>query len=402
MARLLHELLGVDKRTLSSVIHRLEHMTMNQGTDIRLSTEIITQFREKARRLSLDPNDSTAEELFYHLRAKAEQDDILIREKFGITDKTSSAKGAALIAQYTQKLLKNDELVVMLAPTIKKILKAVPPKKTMRLLRFRSVDSVLKRENPQLLYALARRVEDKTWQKQVQARLNRLQARDVGEQPVQTLSFPDTWLDKLQKHDFNTVIQSVAEIGCVLILPSMPLKTKGAVLLTTALVFQEAQRMCVEALAYRTKSMHAGAEKLIPEIATGIVREIESIRGIRPSWHAVYRLIAEQTKHKLSDIDFIIGDISWESTEIRLATFVPELDFWVNTHYLGFAARERPVSLHVVDVTASLVMDKHYGEHIVSHMQGSLWNELQLRYVRHETLENMIVAQLTRGKEVMV
>jgi hypothetical protein len=402
MSRLIAELLGADQRSFATTIQRLETMCLQPGVDTKLTADIITQSREKSRRLQLDPADTTKQELYYGLLAKAKEDDKVLRQKIGITDETAPVKASKIIATQSQALLKKDKVICMQTATVKKILKSVPPKKTMKALHFRSVDSVLKREDPLVLYALAVRLEDKSWHAQLQARLKRLQPRDAKEATIQVLSLPKNWLEKLDKISFDSVIQPVPEIGCILILPTVPVSVHGSVLLTTCLVLQAGQKLAVESLPYRNKALTIGYEKLLPDIAAGLMDEMKPVHGLKPSWHAVYQLIAERGRDKNSEFEFILSDLEWQTTETRLASLASELDFWVYTHYLGYETNERPISFHIVDVVASLVLNKKYGSHIVSHMQHSLWNELQLRYLKQDMIEKNIVMQLTMAQEIML
>jgi|GEM_PF-3174894 len=402
MSKLIAQLLQADPRGFATIIQRLESICLQPGVDTKLTTEIIVGAREKVRRLGLDPVDSTREELYYGLLAKAKNDDISLRAKLGIKNSTLPAEAAQRIAIATDKLLKKDLVICMIPSAVKKLLKAVPPKRTLRTLHFRSIDSVLKREDPYILYALAVRLEDASWHAQIQARMKRLGPREAKESNIQVLSLPTIWLEKLEKISFNSVIAPVAEIGSVLILPTTPLSVAGSVLLTTCLVLQAAQRLAVESLPYRTRALTVGYEKLMPDIALGLIEELKPVHGLRPSWHAVFQLLAERGRDNSSEYEFMLGDLEWQSSETKLASLASELDFWVNSHYLGYVVEGKPISLHVVDITASLVLGKKYGQQVHSHLQASLWNELQLRYLKQENIERSIVSQLTLAQEIMI
>lgn len=402
MSKLICELLGSNRRSFADMILRLEHVTLQQGVDVRLTAEIITQTREKIRRLGLDPADTTTEEFYYGLLAKAGQDSEALSKTLGVTPETPSWKGVGIIASTAEKLLKNDKVVCLQPSSVKKILKSVPPKKTMKALSFRSVDSVLKREDPLALYALAKRVEDATWQKQINARLKRLQTRDVAECPVRIITFPKKWLDKLTNQDYDQAILPVPELGAVVVFPSVPMHIEGSVLLSMAIVLQAGQRLSVEALPYRAQSMSVGMEKLLPEIAAGSMNNLDKIYGLQPTWQAVYQLLSEHSMQRVADVELVLGDLQWQTTEMRLASQYPELDYWVDTHYLGVDHQPLPVSLHLIDVTAALVLNRSFGEQVVSHMRGSLWNELQVRYLQHESLERAVLSQLSFTQEVVL
>ncbi len=402
MSKLIAELLQADQRAFAKMIQRLEHMCLGPGVDAKLTAEIITQSREKARRLTLDPADTTKEELYHGLLAKANSDDLSLRTKIGISDKTSTVIASKVIAVNSQKLVKKDIVICLQPASVKKILKAVPPKKTMRILHFRSIDSVLKREDPLVVYALANRLEDKSWHSQIQARLKRLQPRDAVETAVTVLSLPEQWIERLEKVEFDSIIQSVPEIGCILILPTLPVSVSGSVLLTTCLVLQASQKLAVQSLPHRTVALSNGFEKMLPEISSGVVQELLPVHGLNPSWDSVFQLLAERGRDKNSEFEFILSDLEWQSTETKLASLSSELDFWVNSHFLGLVTDTKSVSFHIVDVVASLVLEKKYGFQITTHMQASLWNELQLRYLRQENIERSIVNQLTLTQEIVL
>lgn len=402
MSKVLADLLGMDRRQLDRVIKRLEHVSLQPGVDARLTAEIITGSRERIRSIGFDPVDTTARELYYGLLAYAEACDMHVRESLLITERTSSPKAIQIIAKTAESLLKKDRAVSLQPATVRKILKAVPPKKTLRLLKFRSIDSVLKREDPMVFYALATRLEDASWHAQLSARLKRLQPRDVGEASVSVLALPSTWCSKLSSKLFDNVVQPVPEIGSVLLLPSVPHTQKGTVLLTMALALQAGQRLAIEALPYRARALSAGLEKMLPDLAAGYVQTLDSVYGLQPTWQAVYQLLVEDGRQRLPDFELILGDLQWESTETRLATIHTSLDAWVGSHYLGFLTDDKPLSLHVIDITACLVLGKKYGEQVISHMRASIWNELQLRYLKHEAFEQAVITQLSVSQEVVL
>ena len=402
MSKYLGQLMQADQRSLDSIIQRLELMCLRPGVDTKLTAEVITVSREKVRQLGLDPQESTKQELYYGLLARAQTDDDVLRRKLDISQSSDAHDIANKIAQTCQKLVTKDIVVCMQPATVKLILKSVPPKRTLRLLHFRSIDSVLKRENPLALYALAMKIEDKSWHTQIQARLKRLQPRDAREASVQIISLPAEWLDKLNEYSFDNFIMPVPEIGSILLFPTVPFSTKGAVLLAITLVLQASQRLAVESMPYRTRALTIGYERMLPDIAAGVLEELEPIHGLQPNWNAVYQLLAEREYKQIGDFEFILSDLEWQSTETKLASIASELDFWVNTHYLGFPNDQLPISMHVVDAAANLVLKKQFNNQIVSHLKSSLWNELQLRYLHQENIEKSLISQLTLAQEIVL
>ncbi len=395
MSKLIADLLGVDVRNLQSMTGRLEHMLLTPGVDVRLTAEIITNTREKIRSLGLDPADTKPEEFYFALLAKAKKCDILLRAKFDINSKTETSEVSKIIAHQCEKKLETNVVACIDSKSVRAILKSVPPKKTLKALKFRSIESVLKREDPRVLYSLAKILEDKSWHTQAHARLKRLNSRDIHETQISVLSFPQSWMDKMTNKTFNKAVVKIPEIGSVVIMPNQSSALAGSVLLLSSVIIQTAQQMSIESLPYRMQSLSTGIEKLIPLVAKGVSVKLDTIHGLQPTWRAVYRLVATQSRALLPDFEFLIGDLDWETTEVKLASIVPEIDFWVNSNYLGTSLGDIVTSLHLVDVSANLTMKRSYMNQIKAHMRSSLSNELQLRYLRHEVMERSIVNQLS-------
>lgn len=401
MAKLLCDLLGFEAHKFNATIARLESVTLNKGTDVNFTANIITSSREKVRGLGLDPEDSTKIELYHALLEKVRTDSKKLREVLKIPTDAKSSVMAKKIATSAQKLVKKDKVVAVSSSAIKKILIAVPPKKTLRALKFRSVDAVLKREDPLIVYSLAKIFEDKSWNTQVEARLKRLQPRDVSESNVKILSLPEAWIVKLKDREFATLLFTVNETGSILILPSMPTSVDGAALLTMLLVLQASQHLSVFSLPFRMQSFTHALEKRVLEMSSGSTQPIKPVYGLSPNWEVVYRLLSIR-KPLNNDFELILGDINWQTIESKIASLVPEMDYWVNSHYLGYVSATTPVTFHVVDVAASLVLGREFGEQVVSHFRASLWNEIILRYMQHQNIEKAVLEQLTTTQGPML
>lgn len=87
---------------------------------------------------------------------------------------------------------------------------------------------------------------------------------------------------------------------------------------------------------------------------------------------------------------------------MKLASVVGEMDFWVDTHFLGTTGKNGIVSLHILDVAIALVGDIQYGSQSNIHLSSSLWNELQIRYLKEEVLLKSLSNQLSKPSVNMI
>lgn len=395
MSRLLVQLLRADERQFRSFIERLERACLNPGVDIRLSAEIITKTREKARSLGLDAEDTTAKEMYFALKNKLELDDLKLKEKLKIDDKNIFGNIEKL-AKNATKLSKKEITLSVSAVGVKRILIAVPPRKTLRLLKLRSLDSVLKREDPRVLYALALQLEDSSWKSQAHAKIKRLQSKDISWQPAQVLCMPIHWMEKSNSHiSHHGFMISCPDIGVVTLLPVIKKYMPGTTTMSLGLILQAVQRLTIGTMPYRRQGFIQGYQNILPEIAHNKQPALLAIHGLSPSWRAVHQLLSlGYIEDDGPDVELILGELTWESTEMKLASLVPDYDFWVDTHYLGVKTENEPVSLHLLDVAREVVIGSDYESRLAKHLEGSIWNELQIRYLKQDAMSKALSQQL--------
>lgn len=403
MSKVVVELLGVNDTRFKDFVDRLEHISLRPGIDVRLGVEIVTRTRAKVRALELDAADTTAKELFFALKHKLSADDAQLVSELGLK-KGAIEKNTDKIAHKAQSLSGREKSLSLTPAGTKRILKAVPPKRTMKLLKYRSLDSVLKRQDPRVLYALAALVENDSWHSQVHAKIRRLNSKDIQWQSVGCLSVPKKWHERLSDVLFyKGAIIVNEEAGVVCVLPVADTDRPGSTVLLLGLALQAGVHIATQSLPYKKQALSQGYANILPKIAVQDHPTLSSIHGLTPTWRAVHELIGSGHISVVGqETEFESFDLFWESTETKLASLVEDMDFWVGSHFLGAKASSGPVSLHVLDVAASLVQDTAYGEQSCMHMRSSLWNELQIRYLREDVISRSLINQLSSTSGAML
>jgi hypothetical protein len=395
MSKLLAQLLRVNERDFNKFITRLERACLNPSVDIRLSAEIITKTREKARVLGLDSQDTTPKELYHGLLNKLKTDDLKLKVLLKL-DKKNSADSAKVLAKIATKLSKKEKTLCMTSIGAKRVLIAVPPRKTLKALKLRSIESILKREDPRLVYAIAVILEDDSWRSQAHAWMKRLPSKDIQWKSVDVLPMSRIWYEKVSAKILSHGFQlNCPEVGVVIVLPVIESFTAGVTVLALSFILQSAQRLAVNSMPYRRQGFMQGYHNALPEIAHGRQGTLTSIHGLVPSWRAVHEMISRGfLEESLPEVDLIITDLNWQSIEMKLTILNPEMDFWIDTHYLGLKSDTNPVSLHLLDVAIALASKIEFEKQGISHMEGSLWNELQIRYLQQDVLSKSLLRQL--------
>lgn len=173
MSKHIANLLDQPERLVRRTIMRLEDKNGYPSHDARQLAESIQQVRRKLADLGMDPDDTTAEELYHALLSRFEKDCLA----FDIENNFHSIDFEAKVAKSTDLIEKNMALPqrwVLKTTAAKNLLRRQPPKKLMKRLSYRSVDSMLKRESIGRLLIVANIVESAAWRKELQRGISKL------------------------------------------------------------------------------------------------------------------------------------------------------------------------------------------------------------------------------------
>lgn len=184
MSKILSRLIDRSEDEVKTIISRLEATHGYPSVDVRLLAEIAQSARQKMAQLGLDPKDTTGEELYYALQAKFDQDSWQIDRAIGITTDMSLKQRINRAVDFVKRALDGSEIFTLKNVSAKNLLRAVPPKKTMARLHFRSLESMLKRQDLAKVLLLAQYIESVVWQKALVKYASRLSAVDYQRRPA--------------------------------------------------------------------------------------------------------------------------------------------------------------------------------------------------------------------------
>lgn len=240
MSKILSHLLQKPEALVANTVAKLEEKTGFPSHDVRLLADINLAVRNKVRDLGLDPQDTTGEELQHALQARFERDTQQVERAFGIDASSSRQQRLAKAVALALQMATDSEAWVIKSRPAKELLKTQPPKKTMKILHYRSAGSMIKREDVAVLYVVAAAVESASWNKTLQTRLSKLSSSDYELKPVRVVNLPDK-LVSVPRH--NPAVSSLA-IGAAAIWPS---DTQNPAVLPMAIfLYEELQAVCLQ------------------------------------------------------------------------------------------------------------------------------------------------------------
>ena len=397
MTRVLSELLGAKEPEFRLGLRQLERAGGGPSADIRLSAELHQEVQAAIRDLGLDPHDTTGPELYNALMERAKQDDGVVRDVLG-----AGSDDSDLSVKVQRLLIKLDipkKTFALKSSVAKRLLKKYPPKKAMKQLGYRSVDSMLKHEPVAQLYAAAAITETAAWHRQLLGSYKTLGATDFETRNIAVVAPLNKRWEKLAVDyvkDVKHNIMSFKELGAVVLLPLPTQTVDGAALAITLLSLHAMNDIRVTSAYLKLHQVRPDFGNLLTQTARTEPYTQANLLGEQLPWGLIHRFFAQTETYnaELFEPHVQPEDLKWDSAESILASLHDRLEFWGRGAYLALLDQGQPVSLNFTDVVLNFCNKLPYEQRVVHYFRDHLWHELMLRYLHQDNLEQMVHEQL--------
>lgn len=401
MTKILRDLLNAEEPLFTKSLRELEHLTLKRSVDVKLSAEILEKTASVIRSLGLDPEDTSDKELFHALNDRVRVHNENLALNIGSSD-------GARISEIVPKLvnLANSVKVPRTSWVLKKsiakdLLRQMPPKKMMKHLGYRSLESMLKNEDFSEIYTALRFSEGVEWLNEY----NKLFAKSVTPSDFENRQIElvvmnhDKWADittefvEKKKHN----ITHTKELGVIVVVPMKQTHMRGLALKTLPLIFHYINEIRLYSAFFKLKSTsaHFGkviTETLIADTGTGAV-----IANHHIHWRVIQRYFGKlgQQPPEIFQPHVQPEDLHWRKASEVLQEISPELKFWEGLDYIGRVGVDgSPVALNLFDVSFAYSNHESFDSRYYYHMRESLWNEIFIRYMGDSVIKKQILEQL--------
>lgn len=404
MSKMLSDLLQAQEPLFSKTIQQLEKASGNPGADIRLTSEIVGRVYMKTKELGLDPEDTTAEELYHALDNRVRMDNDRITEQLLKLPK-GTTRIRDLVPPMVDVAVKSKvpkKCWVLKRSVAKKLLRQMPPKQMMKTLGYRSIDSMLKNEPFDEMYTALRFSEGPQWLNQYNELFKSVKPSDFEERDIHIVIMDhDKWVDLAQhyaeKKRHN--VTHTKELGVIVVVPMKQEHMRGLPLKTMTLLFHYINEIRLYSAFFKLKSMHPnfGAELVDTLIADPSKAAVMAGQNIH--WRVIQRYygkLKDERHPEAFQPHVQPEDLHWRRAEDALYDLDPEMEFWRDLDYVAKPIRSGvdPVSLSLTDVSFAYSNEESFPNRYVYHFRESLWNELFMRYMGEENLEKQVLEQL--------
>ncbi|MGH7241762.1 MAG: hypothetical protein ACREGB_05690 [Candidatus Saccharimonadales bacterium] len=398
MTRTLSDILGTEEHLLRQGLKRLESASGHGSADVRLTAEVLQSSQRKLKQLGLDPHDTTGHELYATLRQRLQDDDRRLLAALQQAAGTDDIMASIAYALRTVDVAKGS---FALKPTaVKSLLKKHAPKQTMRQLGYRSLDSMLKHEQPANLLAAAWLLESLTWRKSLHEHYKRLKPADFESREIAVLT-PSTerWqklASKLVESHQHTVV-ALKESGAVVLLP-LPTEVPEVVATATlALALHSMNEIRAASTFLKLCQVKPDFGAIVQEVVADEPQLATELLDQQVPWQIIQRYYARfkgAFRSEVFEPHIQEPDLSWHSVEQVLESIEPSMSFWRDTAHLGIIDDRQPVSMNLIDVAIAACNHLPYEQRIVHYLRHSLQAELLLKYLKHENVEQAVLGQL--------
>ncbi|MEX0881279.1 MAG: hypothetical protein WDZ34_00095 [Candidatus Saccharimonadales bacterium] len=234
MSKTLSRMLDKSEKEIAASVSKLEALCGFPSEDVRLMAEEKRKLRTKIEQLGLDSDDTTDEELYHSLRARFERDSQMLDKALGVDDGTKLDDRLNKAIQLVNHAAATDEVWVVKNSFAKSALIKNPPKHIAKLLHYRSVASMIKRQDTAEIYLAGSVIESATWQKNISKHLAKLNASQYELRPIKIVNLRPNRRAGLDGPSSHTVVNR--QIGAVAAWPSKELSSASVLCLTLLLL----------------------------------------------------------------------------------------------------------------------------------------------------------------------
>lgn len=382
-------------------LRELEFITGKKNIDSKLSADILEKISGATRSLGLDVADTTDRELFHALSDRVREHNENLAESLGSHNDAPIRQIVPKLVEAAQATKVPRSCWVLKKSVAKELLREMPPKKMMKHLGYRSLESMFKNENFSEIYSALRFSEGGEWLNSYNELFQkRVMPSDFETRQIEIIIMDhDKWADLTEEfvHKKKHNITHTKELGTIIVVPMKQTHMRGMALKTLPLLFHYINEIRLYSAFFKLKSTTANfgqtiTETLIADTGTGA-----TIANFHIHWRVIQRYFGKlgEQPPEVFQPHVQPEDLHWRHAAEVLYEISPELKFWSDLDYVARPGTDgNPVSLNLFDVSFAYSNGEKFDTRYFYHMRESLWNEIFMRYMGEPALKQQILEQL--------
>lgn len=400
MRQSLSHLLDAEEPIFTEAIEQLTELSGRTDAIDTLARELVDKTKTAQLALGLDPETVSGEEFYNALIARIEADNERVARHIGGTDSENVRHMVPLMIDAANKVEFDRQVFVLKHSKAKDLLRQMPPQRLMERLGYTDVEALFEGEDFDEIYTALRFSEGDDWLNKYNELFKEVTASDYEERPIRILQMDhDKYVDLAEKFTQKKLhnVTHTKELGVIVVVPLREERSKGITLKTLPLLFHYLNEIRLYSSFFKLKSgdEHFGqtvVETLIAELGQG-----EQVVNGYIHWRVIQRYFAKlkaEAPKEAFEPHVHPEDLHWRNAEELLYQIDPEMTFWKDNDYVAIDADGHPVTLNFIDVSLSYANSIDYEHRYIYHFRESLWNEIFIRFMGYDNLENQVLQQL--------
>ncbi len=402
MSRILRDLLNAEEPLFSLSLQQLEKASGQSGQDARLIGEIIRKMSKSVQQIGLDPLDSTDKEIYQAMLARIKNDNERVAKLIGGNDPDDIQQMIPLMIKAVESLDINHSCWALKRSVAKKLLAKMPPKKLMKHLGYRSVESMLKHEPIDEVYTALRFSEGAEWLNEYNELFKSVRPSDFETRKISIIVMNHEKYVDLAEHFVQKKLHNVThtkEMGTIVLVPMKAKRMKGITLKTLPLLFHYINEVRLYSAFFKLKQVSKNFGETVVNTLIADPGDAAQIAGQYVHWRVIQRYFGKpsigETNAEAFEPHVHPEDLHWRRAEENLAQLDPEMKFWVGLDYVAKLSDDGlPLTFNMMDVSLAYSNGESYKTRYSYHFRESLWNEIFMRYMGQKNLEDSILKQL--------
>ncbi len=188
-------------------------------------------------------------------------------------------------------------------------------------------------------------------------------------------------------------VMSFKELGALIFLPLPGEVPAGAVTASLSLALHQLNEIRASSTFLKLCQVRPDFGGVVRGVAVDEAKLDSPLLEQSVPWHLVQRYYARLSQHfreAVFEPHVQIEDMAWHPIEQTLSAIEPSMAFWHQTAHLGILHNHRAVSMNIVDVALNYCNHLPFEKRVSRNYQQSLWHELLLRYLRHDSVEQAV------------
>ncbi len=383
MSKTLATLLDKPETIISAAINKLEDLAGYPSADVRLIAENHSKVRSSIKQLGLDEKDTTPEEFYYALLAKFEHDSREFADLLGLSGTQNPDRILRITARFINKSSAANEVWSLKNTSAKALLRTSVPRKLMKHLNYRSLDSMLKRENSAELIAALPAIESKRCVKTFWKAFSKLSTSDFELRSARIIIMTRQKWGEIKTPD---AMVAAPHVGAVIAWSTPNVQRTSMVGLILDMLHKMSD-LSVHSAVVGMHQFESSFAQNLEQVARFGLEPALKISNLPIAWKDILHILSDDSD------DLLKINITNKPTNL-LADFAPMLRWWSVLDHVGVLNDSRPISLNIRDVLHGYENGHDYGAAQPKHLSEHLWHELVSRYLEHPGVRNFVKAHL--------